>query len=161
MSAVVLLLAVGAGFGLVAAAAWWLCGEGIRQGDEPDDAVTSVTLFAQPDGVFTVNVLVTNPGMIPVVASATTRWAGRLSPVSASGRSTRRTYSEPLSDRLVAVDGRNAAALSWSVAAPPKPRRLVVDVHVWQKSDRLRRHRSVLSTEARPKMPASAGELVP
>jgi hypothetical protein len=43
MSALLLLLAVGGSFTAVAAASWWLCLEGIHQGDDPADVVTGVT----------------------------------------------------------------------------------------------------------------------
>jgi hypothetical protein len=160
MSAFLLLLAVTGGFTAVAAGAWWLCCEGIRQGDDPDDLVTAVTLAARPGGELTVSVCVTNPAAIPVVASASSRWVGVLAPLSGSGRSTRRRYSKCLSDRLVAIDGHDTATVSWTVTSPTKRRRLLVDVYAWQQSDRLRRHRSVLLPRARLYAPASPGDRV-
>ena len=160
MSALLLLLAVGAGFTAIAAASWWLCGEGIRQGDDPADVVTDVTVAARADGALTINVLVTNPAPTPVVASAGTRSVSLLAPIAGSGRSTRRSYSDAFGERLVAVGGRDQATLSWAITAPGKRQRLVVDVHVWQQGDRLRRHRCVLPSSARPCSPAPSTELV-
>ncbi len=160
MSALLLLLAVGGSFTAIAAASWWLCLEGIRQGDDPADVVTGVTVAARPDGALTVNVLVTNPAPTPVVASASTRSVSLLAPIAGSGRSTRRSYSDALGGRLIAVGGRDTAAVSWAVTAPGKRQRLVVDVHVWQQCDRLRRHRCVLPARGGPQSPAPAAELV-
>jgi hypothetical protein len=160
MSGLAWVVAMVAVVAVVCASAWWVCREGLRQGDEPGDAVTAAALRTGPDGTLTVSVSVTNPGTSPVVASARTRWVARLWPLTGVGRTTRRRAPAGLDGRLLAIDAHDSRSVAWSLARPAGRQRLLVDVHIWQQAGRLRRQRHVLAAQARPTAAPPVGEPV-
>lgn len=144
MTVVLVILFVSAFVMALTKAGLWAYNEGMRQGDSPEDAVAVTDIVSRPDGSYTVHIRLDNPASAPVMASVRGRWVHWLWPISGVGRTTPRRCSNPLRGDLVAVPGGDATAIAWATNVPAGRRRLVLDVHIWQRGGRLRRHRSIV-----------------
>ncbi len=139
----------------VGAGAWLWC-EGWRQGDQPGDPVVDAATTTRFAGAIGVEVSITNRSasalMVALDARPVTTLVGPW-----PGRTTVRRAPNLEQCHVVVIAEGTHAVVALHVDIDADAPRLVVDVHTWNSSAGIRRHRHVLYAVG----PESPSEVVP